>query len=465
MDEEELLNKMDSNHTTKIYWSLTILATIGGFLFGYDTADIGTSLDLIPYHLSAFALGYLVAGVSLGAAIGAIMAGPLTDKYGRKSILLIDALIYAIGATVSAITINANMLLIARTFIGLAVGADSAIATAYIAEYAPKNKRGSLEMLQEWMITGAQTISYIIGFLILFYLPSLAFNLDWRIILGIAAIPALIGLAYRMRMPESPRWLVVKGKFDKLKDTLSKLGIEGITDQELQKISSGIKSNKSRLTPGVKRALLVAGLWMMFQQITGINIPFYYGPYIFAPFFKGGGDLSSITAGIIATLIISTTQTIIVLFAIKYVDKIGRKGLGRIGYLGMGIFLAFGGASLLIFSGLGKVIGLIVSFIGYMIFFGLGVGGIGWTIQGEYFPTRIRGTMASILAFINWISNFVIIEVFPIWKDAIGLASVMFSFAALSIIAEIIFLFILPETKGLSVEEIVEMFEKQANKS
>ncbi|AWR96957.1 sugar porter family MFS transporter [Acidianus sulfidivorans JP7] len=461
MGEEELLNKIDSNHTTKIYWSLTILATIGGFLFGYDTADIGTALDLIPYHLSAFALGYLVAGASLGAAIGAIIAGPLTDKYGRKSILLVDALIYAIGAIVSALTVNADMLIIARTFIGLAVGADSAIATAYIAEYAPKNKRGSLEMLQEWMITGAQTISYIIGFLILFYFPSLAFNLDWRIILGIAAIPALIGLAYRMKMPESPRWLLMKGKFDKLRETLSKLGINDISNKELERISSEIKSDKPKFTPGVKKALLIGGLWMMFQQITGINVPFYYGPYIFAPFFKGSDGLSSITSGIIATLIISLTQTIAVLFAIKYIDKLGRKGLGKIGYLGMGVFLAFGGVSLLLFSNLGKVIGLIVSFIGYMIFFGLGVGGIGWTIQGEYFPTHVRGTMASILAFINWMSNFVIIEVFPIWKDTVGLASVMFSFAALSIIAEIIFLFILPETKGLSVEEIVEMFENK----
>lgn len=464
MGEEELLKKIDLNSTTRIYWSLTVLATIGGFLFGYDTADIGTALDLIPYHLSAFALGYLVAGASLGAAIGAIIAGPLTDRYGRKSILLIDALIYAIGAIVSAVTINADMLLIARTFIGLAVGADSAIATAYIAEYAPKNKRGSLEMLQEWMITAAQTISYIIGFFILFVYPSLAYDIDWRIILGIAAIPAIMGLVYRMRMPESPRWLLLKGRFEKLKQTLNTLGIKNVSDAELNSLAREIRNDKPKFSPGVKRALLIAGLWMMFQQITGINIPFYYGPYIFAPFFGSGDGLSAIRAGILATLIISATQTIIVLAALKYIDKIGRKGLGKLGYLGMALFLVFGGVSLMLFSGLGKVIGLIISFIGFMVFFGLGVGGIGWTIQGEYFPTNIRGTMASILAFINWTSNFVIIEAFPAWKEAIGLAAVMFSFAGLSLIAEIIFLIILPETKGMSVEEIAEMFENMGKK-
>ncbi|WP_256202733.1 sugar porter family MFS transporter [Sulfuracidifex tepidarius] len=460
--EDELLKKMDSNSANKIYWSLTLLATVGGFLFGYDTADIGTALDLIPYHLSAFALGYLVAGASLGAAIGAIVAGPLTDKYGRKSILIVDALIYAIGAVVSALTVNADVLLVARTFIGLAVGADSAIATAYIAEYAPKDKRGSLEMLQEWMITFAQTISYIIGFAVLFSLPSLAFNDDWRIILGLAAIPAIIGLIYRTKMPESPRWLMLKGKTEKLKSTLAFLGIRDVNDDEIKRITEEVKRDSKRpeFSPGIKRALLVAGLWMMFQQITGINIPFYYGPKIFAPLFGSGSGLSGITDGILATLVISATQTLIVLAALKYVDKIGRRGLGKIGYFGMALFMVIGGLSFIYLSGFSKIVSLIVAFIGFMIFFGLGVGGIGWTIQGEYFPTHVRGTMASILAFINWMSNFALIEIFPAWDKAVGLGYVMLTFAALSFIAWALFMFMLPETKGLSVEEIAQMFEK-----
>ncbi|BBG23254.1 sugar porter family MFS transporter [Sulfuracidifex tepidarius] len=465
MSEEELLKKMDSNVANRVYWSLTLLATIGGFLFGYDTADIGTALDLIPYHLSAFALGYLVAGASLGAAIGAILAGPLTDRYGRKSILIVDALIYAIGAVVSALTVNADVLLVARTFIGLAVGADSAIATAYIAEYAPKGKRGSLEMLQEWMITFAQTVSYIIGFAILFMAPSLAFNYDWRIILGLAAIPAVVGLVFRTRMPESPRWLMVKGKTERLRQTLSYLRIN-VSEDEVERISREVRNeeNRPKFSPGVKRAFVVAGLWMMFQQITGINIPFYYGPKIFAPMFGSGSGLSSVTDGILATLIISATQTLIVLAAIKYVDSIGRRGLGKVGYLGMALFMAIGGVSALLLKGTAEVAGLIVSFIGFMIFFGLGVGGIGWTIQGEYFPTHVRGTMASLLAFINWMSNFALIEVFPAWYHTVGLGEVMFTFAGLSFLAWVIFLFLLPETKGMSVEEINSMFESMSRK-
>jgi MFS family permease len=134
--EGSVLDGLDSSSMTGLYWYLALLACIGGFLFGYDTAVIGSVLDFIPYKLSPFWTGYLVAGASLGAAVGALAAGPLTDKLGRKSLLMADASIYAVGALLSAVTVNAFMLISSRTLIGLAVGADSAIATAYIAEFA-----------------------------------------------------------------------------------------------------------------------------------------------------------------------------------------------------------------------------------------------------------------------------------------------------------------------------------------
>jgi MFS family permease len=148
-----VLEELDSRIPTNFYWYLAVLACVGGFLFGYDTANIGSALDFIPYHLSSFWTGYLVAGASLGAGVGALLAGPLTDRFGRKTLLITDAAIYAIGALLSAFTVNAFMLLSSRTLIGLAIGADSAIATAYIAEFAPRNRRGQLSIIQQWMIT------------------------------------------------------------------------------------------------------------------------------------------------------------------------------------------------------------------------------------------------------------------------------------------------------------------------
>ena len=200
----DVLADLDSRIPTNFYWYLAVLACIGGFLFGYDTSNIGSALDFIPYHLSSFATGYLVAGASLGAAVGALIAGPLTDHFGRKFLLITDAAIYAIGAILSAITVDAFMLLASRTLIGLAIGADSAIATAYIAEFAPRNRRGQLSIIQQWMITVGILVSYVIAVIILKAAPGSAGNLDWRLILGIGGIPALLAVALRSKMPESP---------------------------------------------------------------------------------------------------------------------------------------------------------------------------------------------------------------------------------------------------------------------
>ncbi len=190
-----VLEELDSRIPTNFYWYLAVLACVGGFLFGYDTANIGSALPFIPYHLSSFWTGYLVAGASLGAAAGALIAGPLTDLFGRKTLLITDAAIYAIGALLSAFTVNAFMLLSSRTLIGLAIGADSAIATAYIAEFAPRSRRGQLSIIQQWMITVGILVSYLVAVVVLLVLPKSAGGLDWRLILGIGAIPALLGSA------------------------------------------------------------------------------------------------------------------------------------------------------------------------------------------------------------------------------------------------------------------------------
>src|ERR1700719_3090926 len=201
-----VLEDLDSRIPTNFYWYLAVLACVGGFLFGYDTANIGSALDFLPYHLSSFWTGYLVAGASLGAGAGALIAGPLTDRFGRKSLLIADAAIYAIGAILSAVTVDAPMLLASRTLIGLAIGADSAIATSYIAEFAPRSRRGQLSIIQQWMITVGILVSYLVALVILKAAPGSAGNLDWRLILGIGAIPALVGVALRGRTPEAPPW-------------------------------------------------------------------------------------------------------------------------------------------------------------------------------------------------------------------------------------------------------------------
>src|SRR5215472_2747560 len=386
-----VLEDLDSRIPTNFYWYLAVLACIGGFLFGYDTSNIGAALGFIPYHLSSFATGYLVAGASLGAAAGALVAGPLVDHFGRKILLIADASIYAVGAILSAATVNAGMLLASRTLIGLAIGADSAIATAYIAEFAPRSRRGQLSIIQQWMITVGILVSYIVAVIVLKAAPGSVGSADWRLILGLGGVPALVAVALRSYMPESPRWLMLHGRYDDTRKAFGRLGMD-VTDEEVRYAADELagqeqqRRRKTQWTAGVRRALLVVSVFFIFQQITGINVPFYYGPTILSSLFESGRNaVSAAVAGVEVTAIL-----------------------------------------------------------------------------GEVFPTAVRGRAAALAASVDWLANYALIEAFPVWHNAIGLAWVMVCFAVLCVLAIGFVYRFLPETKGLSVEQAVRVFEREA---
>lgn len=467
--DEGVLAGLDSAATTTSYWYLALLACIGGFLFGYDTAVIGSVLEFIPYELSDLALGYLVAGASLGAAVGALAAGPLTDRFGRKSLLIVDAAIFAIGSILSAVTINAEMLLISRTLIGLAVGADSAIATAYIAEFAPAKRRGQLSIIQQWMITVGILASYLVALLVFKVAPQAAFGADWRIILGLGAVPAVLAVVLRARMPESPRWLMSKGRYADTQKALGLLGIE-VSEAEVRRtaeqsaeLEGRNDQTKTQWTRGVKRALMVVCVFFVFQQITGINIPFYYGPQLLSGFFENSSsDVQTAIAGLQAAAILGAVNVVATYFAFRYIDKLGRRPLALAGYAGMAVFMLVAALGVAFLTGTPRVVVIMVGFSFFITSFAFGVGGTGWLIQGEVFPTAVRGRAAAIGASVNWLANFVLIVSYPALNSAIGLAWVMVLFVALAVMAMVFVARFLPETKGLSVEEVVTMFERQA---
>jgi sugar porter (SP) family MFS transporter len=471
---EGILAGLDSRSATSFYWYLALLACIGGFLFGYDTAVIGSVLDFIPYHLSDFATGYLVAGASLGAAVGALAAGPLTDRFGRKSLLIADASIYAIGALLSAFTVDALVLVVARTLIGVAVGADSAIATAYIAEFAPSKRRGQLSIIQQWMITVGILVSYLVALLVFRLAPASAHGADWRIILGLGAVPALLAVVLRSRMPESPRWLLNQGRPEDARKALGQLGVE-VTSEQAQRAADEmaaedtgqLKQLKRRWTPGVKRALMVVCMFFVFQQITGINVPFYYGPQLLGDLFKSSGAsaLDSAMAGLEAAALLGAVNVIATYFGFRWIDKFGRRPLALGGFAGMAVFMIVAALGIAYLTGAPKTVVVMTGFAFFITSFAIGVGGTGWLIQGEVFPTSVRGSAASIGASVDWLANFLIIEIFPALNTAIGLPWVMVLFAALSVLAILFVARYLPETKELSVEEVVAVFERQASSS
>ena len=469
--EFDVLDALNRRTPTGFYWSLSLLATIGGFLFGYDTANIGSALNFIPFPLHGFAMGYLVASTSIGAAVGAFFAGPLTDRFGRKSMLIIDAGVYAAGAILSAVAWQGAVLLTARTLIGLAIGADSAIATAYISEYAPSGRRGALSFLQQWMITVGILISYIIAMIVLNAMPGKAGGLDWRLILGLGAVPALIGLAFRTVMPESPRWLLRTGRYEKMQAALSRLGVDATIKQiretaehlaESEKRDRGTAGGR-RWTRGVWRALIVVCVFFIFQQITGINIPLYYGPHILSPLLGGGSStVQSAIASVEVTTIMAAVNVIASYFGFRYIDRIGRRRMSMGGYTGMAVSMLLSAAALTYSSGLAQVILVMIGLDGFIASFAIGVGGTGWILQGEVFPTEIRGSAAAIAASVDWLANYALIQAFPAWKAGIGLAGVMVCFAALSVLAILFIARFLPETKDIPVEEVIRRFEVQA---
>jgi sugar porter (SP) family MFS transporter len=468
--DSNVLTTLDDRVPTAFYWQLTLLATLGGFLFGYDTSNIGSALNFVPYHLHGLALGYLVSGASLGAAAGAILAGPISDHFGRKKLLVVDAGIYAVGAILSAVTPDAAVLLVARTLIGLAIGADSAIATAYIAEYAPKNRRGSLTMLQQWMITVGILISYIVALIIFSAFPGSAATVGWRLVLGLGAVPALIGLALRTQMPESPRWLLRHGRYEDVQKAMAALGTEASMEDVkraatvIEQVEGGSREQRRQAwTPGVRRALIVVSVFFIFQQITGINVPLYYGPHLLGPIFSGAHAtlVQTTVAGVEVTSIMTAVNVASTYLGFRWIDKFGRRKLSMGGYTGMIVFALVAAAGLTLTHGTFRLVVIMIGLDFFIASFAIGVGGTGWTLQGEVFPTAVRGQAAAFCAMIDWLANFALIEAFPVTQNAISLSGVLVVFAGLAALAIVLIWKFLPETKNLSVEEIIGLFEHQ----
>ncbi len=463
----DVLTALDEQPATAFYWKLGLLATLGGFLFGYDTSNIGSALNFVPYGLHGLALGYLVSGASLGAAAGALLAGPIADRYGRKWLLITDAAIYALGSILSSVTPDAAVLLVARTLIGLAIGADSAIATAYIAEFAPKNRRGSLALLQQWMITVGILVSYIIALIIFALWPASAASSGWRLVLGLGAVPALLGLGLRTQMPESPRWLLKHGRYEQARTVLATLGAGDVSVEQVRTAAADLEAaeaggGRRAWTPGVRRALIVVSVFFVFQQITGINVPLYYGPHLLGPIFAGAHAslVQTTVAGVEVTAIITSVNVASTYLGFRWIDKFGRRKLAIGGYLGMITFALVAALGLTVVpAGNWRLAVIMIGLNFFIASFAIGVGGTGWILQGEVFPTAVRGQAAAFCAMIDWLANFALIEVFPVTQNAISLSGVLVCFAGLAALAIAFVWKFLPETKGLALEDIVKLFE------
>jgi len=448
---EEVINRMNVSKVNKVYIIATIIAALGGFLFGYDTAVISTTLIFVQpiFHLGTSAVSYLVAGESVLAAIGALVAGPIVDKYGRKKMLIADGIMYFIFALLTALATTGLLLIIWRTLIGFSIGADTAIATGYISEFSPTRVRGRLAITQQLMIFSGFTAAFWAGYF-------LSFSANWRWMYGIGTIPAVILLVLRFYLPESPRWLLIQGKINEAKTALKRFGLdikEEILSPAREKGFRELMGNKS-----VRTAILLVGFWLAFQQITGINIILYFGPAIYKYIGLTG------PRAILNTAISESLGAIEYAISFLLIDRWGRRKLGVVGYSGLVGSLVVMLIGINYFNS--HVIFLAVVFIFtamtlFLLFFHIGVGGVGWVLQGETLPTEFRGRGMGILAAVDWIANFIIIFIFPYWKATYGIFSffvleLILSIAAISVIA-----LFFPETKGVPLEQMPDLFSRR----
>ncbi|WP_193050172.1 sugar porter family MFS transporter [Pseudoalteromonas undina] len=450
---------------------ISAVAAIGGFLFGFDSGVINGTVSALgnTFNSSSVATGFNVASVLLGCALGAFAAGPLADKFGRRAIMIVTAIIFAVSAFGSGIADSSAEFIFYRLFGGLGIGAASVLAPAYIAEVAPASLRGRLATLQQLAIVLGLFAAFLSNYLI----ANAAGGAEGILMLDLAAwrwmfwaelVPAGLFLIGVLFIPESPRYLVAQGKLKHAKTVFNKISNDN-ADTQISDVKQSLQSDKK---PSI-RDLFIDGskkvhpiVWVgvalsVFQQFVGINVVFYYGSELWQA--AGFDESQSLFINVLA----GTTNILSTFIAIALVDKVGRKPLLLVGSLGMFISLSaltytFGSAGLdeagkLALSENMGTFALIMANL-FVVFFGLSWGPIVWVLLGEMFNNRIRGAALAVAASAQWIANFAITMTFPIMLGSIGLAGA-YGFYALSAFVSVFFVVkYIKETRGMKLESM-----------
>lgn len=422
---------------------------LGGLLYGYDMGVISGALLFIKNDipLTSFTEGLVVSSMLVGAIFGSGFSGPLSDKFGRRKLVFMIAIIFVIGSLILAFAPNMEVLVIGRLIIGLAVGGSTAIVPVYLSEMAPTESRGSLGSLNQLMITIGILSSYLVNY-------AFAGMEGWRWMVGLAVVPSLILMVGVLFMPESPRWLLEHRGEEAARKVMRLTRRPEQIDKEMKEMVEINRISESTwkvLSSSWLRPTLIIGcVFALFQQIIGINAIIYYAPTIFHE-----AGLGSATA-ILGTVGIGAVNVIITIFAIMVIDKIDRKKLLVIGNIGMV-------ASLLALAVLIETVGLNSSFGAwiivacltvFIIFFAFTWGPVLWVMLPELFPMRARGAATGIAALALSIGSLLVAQFFPMVSRALGIGQVFLIFAAIGIGAMIFVIKYLPETRGRSLEEI-----------
>lgn len=439
---------------------VAIVASLGGLLSGYDTGVISGALLFIneTWVLPDTLQGFLVSSVLIGAVIGSATNGILADIFGRKKIIMATAVIFILGSILCAFAPNVYVLILSRIFVGFAVGIVNFVVPLYLSEVSPKNLRGTLVSLYQWAITAGILFSYFINAVF----AQAVYNWRWMLFAGV--VPGLVLFIGMCFMSDTPRWLVSKNRDDEAKKVFSKIEPDIEPEKEIAEIKETLVDNRQEKTFRLKKWMImpfVVGIGIMFAQIcTGINTIIYYAPTI----FKTAGFDSNLTA-IYATTGIGVVNFIMTIVAVFFTDRIGRKPLLYFGLTGVMLSLFALGTSFAFAGVLGSSLKWVAvgSLVTYIICFAMSLGPIGWILVSEVFPLRIRGIAMSVCTVSNFAFNFFVVGSFPVLLHRIGGAWTFWIFGIVSILCIIFVYFFVPETKGISLEEIESNWRRGVN--
>jgi SP family sugar:H+ symporter-like MFS transporter len=462
----------DQGNTTFIIL-ISCIATIGGFLFGFDSGVINGTVDGLTaaFDSDAAVTGFNVASMLLGCALGAAAAGRLADKYGRRALLIAASIFFIVSAWGSGIATSSFEFVIYRVIGGMAVGAASVMAPAYISEVSLARYRGRLTTVQQIAIISGLFLSFVSNYVLADIAKGSSQELwlgfeAWRWMFWMELVPAILFFVTLLFIPESPRFLVFKDKTDAARKVLRKLYGDRDGDAKLADIQASLEQDhkprmRDLLVKGTRRIrpIIWVGIGLAtFQQFVGINVVFYYGAVLWQAVGFSESD------ALLINVISGGVSIGACVLALSLIDKIGRKPLLWIGSVGMTVTLAIAAAAFatatfnpetnqVALSGAMGVIALIAA-NAYVAFFNMSWGPIMWVMLGEMFPNQIRGSALAVAGFFQWMSNFLITLTFPILLVSIGLAGAYGLYTLCAAVSIVFVLKFVKETKGKELEEM-----------
>jgi SP family arabinose:H+ symporter-like MFS transporter len=452
---------------------VALIVALGGFLMGFDASVISGVVTFIEpeFNLSNIQLGWAVASLTLTSTIAMMLAGPLSDRYGRRTVLKYAALLFAASAVASAMAPDYVTLVVARMLGGFGVGAALIIAPMYIAEMAPADIRGRVVSFNQLNIVIGISAAYFSNYLILTLGQSdLAWaqaihlgDWNWRWMLGVEALPAIVYFFSLFLVPESPRWLVMHGKDEAALKVMASVSGQVKAKSDLAKVRNSLDAEASQERGSIKdlfkpamRLVLMVGIGVaVLQQITGINSVFFYAPMIFEQ--SGIGT----DASFMQAILVGIVNIVFTVLAILLIDRLGRRPLLGFGLVGIAIsmlLLAYG-FDAATYTESGELIDInatliLFGILGFVASFSFSLGPVMWVLFSELFPNKIRGIAISFVGLINSSVSFLVQLVFPWELENFGNSTTFLIYGLFAIVGFVFVMKVVPETKGRTLEEL-----------